>query len=293
MTQPYILPLPPTQNQPTMASSMNAASPSQGIGSYDTDSLLQLGQTIDQESQILLSQVQSASQAAPSSALSSYMPLGASSAGLTSPTMSTAAAGQNQQSSIVAQLQAVLPGFSASQIQSALISNMAPGSTSMPSLNLSSPDPSSASSTSSSSGSSSSSDASHGTGALPSAAAGTDKAKLIDYAKQMAQKYGIPEDIFLRQIQQESGFSTNAVSSAGAIGIAQFMPDTAKGFGIDPHDPYQSLDAAAKFDQQLYKEFGSWTLAMAAYNSGPGNVQKYKGVPPFPETQQYVKIIVG
>src|SRR5215467_14378047 len=71
---------------------------------------------------------------------------------------------------------------------------------------------------------------------------------LQDYARQAANRAGIDPDIFLRQIQQESGFNPGARSPAGAIGIAQFMPDTARGLGIDPTDPYAALDAAARLD---------------------------------------------
>src|SRR5262252_6269923 len=117
---------------------------------------------------------------------------------------------------------------------------------------------------------------------------------LQDYARQVANKYGIDPDIFVRQIQQESGFNPSAKSPAGATGIAQFMPGTAAGVGLDPTDPYASLVAAAKMDaQNLAKYGGDWAKALAAYNAGPGNVDQYGGVPPFEETQRYVSNILS
>lgn len=124
----------------------------------------------------------------------------------------------------------------------------------------------------------------------PQAAPGGD---LQAYARQAAQKAGIDPDIFVRQIQQESGFSPTAKSGAGAIGIAQFMPGTAAGMGVDPADPYAALDAAARLDAQNLSKYGSYDKALAAYNAGPGNVDKYGGVPPFEETQRYVNNILG
>ena len=117
---------------------------------------------------------------------------------------------------------------------------------------------------------------------------------LIDQARQAAQSAGIDPDIFARQIQQESGFNPLAKSGAGAQGIAQFMPGTAQGLGIDPLDPTQALPAAARMDaQNLAKYGGDWAKTLAAYNAGGGNVDKYGGVPPFQETQNYVNTILG
>src|SRR5262252_1954293 len=117
---------------------------------------------------------------------------------------------------------------------------------------------------------------------------------LQDYARQVANKYGIDPDIFVRQIQQESGFNPGAKSPAGATGIAQFMPDTARGMGIDPSDPYAALAAAARLDaSNLQKYGGDYSKALAAYNAGGDNVDKYGGVPPFQETQRYVSNILS
>jgi murein DD-endopeptidase MepM/ murein hydrolase activator NlpD len=108
-----------------------------------------------------------------------------------------------------------------------------------------------------------------------------------------ADQYGVPQGILYGLINQESRFDRNALSPAGARGIAQFMPDTAAGMGIDPDDPTQAIPAAAQYLKQHYDAFGSWELALAAYNAGPDNVQAYGGIPPFPETQKYVATIMG
>jgi soluble lytic murein transglycosylase-like protein len=125
---------------------------------------------------------------------------------------------------------------------------------------------------------------------LPSGAAGN----FVAYAWQAAQKAGIDPNIFVRQIQQESGFNPTAKSGAGAQGIAQIMPATAKGWGVDPSDPLASLDAAATHMAGYLQSYGGdWAKALAAYNAGPGNVDKFGGVPPFAETQKYVSSILG
>ncbi len=117
---------------------------------------------------------------------------------------------------------------------------------------------------------------------------------LPDYARAVAQQYGVDPDIFVRQINQESGFQTGRRSKAGAAGIAQFMPDTARAYGVNVDDPYSSLDGAARHMRDLLQQFhGDYRLALAAYNAGAGNVTKYGGVPPFQETQKYVRAILG
>ena len=112
-------------------------------------------------------------------------------------------------------------------------------------------------------------------------------------ARDAARRHGVPEDLFLKLVQQEYGFNPKAVSSKGALGLAQLMPDTARILRVDPLDPYQNLDGGARYLMQQYRAFGNWRLALAAYNAGPGAVQKHGGVPPFRETQNYVKVIFG
>ena len=115
----------------------------------------------------------------------------------------------------------------------------------------------------------------------------------VSLARAAAQKYGLPEDLFLRLVRQESGFKQDVSSSAGAIGLAQLMPDTAKYLGVDPHDPVQNLDGGARYLKEQYDTFGSWDKALAGYNAGPGAVKKYGGIPPYKETQNYVRSILG
>ena len=111
-----------------------------------------------------------------------------------------------------------------------------------------------------------------------------------DIARQAAQNAGIDPEVFARQIQQESGFDPNAKSPAGAVGIAQIMPSTAQGWGVDPTDPQASLDAAAQHMKgYLDQSGGDWSKALAMYNAGP-NVDM-NNLPA--ETQNYISTILG
>jgi hypothetical protein len=112
-------------------------------------------------------------------------------------------------------------------------------------------------------------------------------------AAAAATQYGIPPDIFASLIQQESGWRPDVISSAGAIGPAQLMPGTAEELGVDPYDPAQNIEGGARYLAQQYERFGSWPLALAAYNAGPGAVTRYGGIPPFAETQAYVPAVLG
>lgn len=113
----------------------------------------------------------------------------------------------------------------------------------------------------------------------------------LDMARSAAQRNGVPVNVFLRLVQTESGWNKDAVSVKGAIGLAQIMPETATLLRADATDPYQNLDAGARYLAQQYREFGSWRLALAAYNAGPAVVRKYRDVPPYEETKNYVKVI--
>lgn len=114
------------------------------------------------------------------------------------------------------------------------------------------------------------------------------------WAKQItaaSQATGVPEAIIRAVMRQESGGNPNARSPVGAIGLMQFMPGTAAGMGINPADPEQAVLAGAKYLKANFDKFGSWKKAIAAYNAGPGAVQKYGGIPPYKETQGYVQRI--
>ena len=115
----------------------------------------------------------------------------------------------------------------------------------------------------------------------------------LEVARSAARRHGIPEDLFLRLVQQESGWDRDAVSHAGAIGLAQLMPDTAARLGVDPHDANENLDGGARYLAQQFRRFGNWRLALAAYNAGPEAVATHDGVPPYAETQEYVRAILG
>jgi len=123
--------------------------------------------------------------------------------------------------------------------------------------------------------------------------AGRYKGQYLSMAKSAARRHGVPEDLFLRLVQQESGWNAKAKSHKGAIGLAQLMPGTADYLGVNPHDPRQNLEGGARYLAEQFRTFRSWRLALAAYNAGPGAVQKYGGVPPFKETRNYVRIIWG
>lgn len=112
-------------------------------------------------------------------------------------------------------------------------------------------------------------------------------------AEAAARRHGVPVDLFLRLVQQESGWNASAVSNKGAIGLAQLMPATAQGLGVDPYDVVENLEGGARYLSEQFRKFGTWRLALAAYNAGPGAVEQYGGVPPFRETQNYVRVIWG
>lgn len=108
-----------------------------------------------------------------------------------------------------------------------------------------------------------------------------------------ALQYGIPPSLLLAVAEQESGLNQGAVSSAGAIGVMQLMPGTAAGLGVNPNDLAGNINGGAKYLSQMYAQFGSWDLALAAYNAGPGAVSAAGGIPPYPETQNYVSTILA
>ncbi|MCE8539460.1 lytic transglycosylase domain-containing protein [Ruegeria pomeroyi] len=122
---------------------------------------------------------------------------------------------------------------------------------------------------------------------------GKYKGEYLQMARDAARRHNIPEDLFLRLVQQESGWNPHAKSHKGALGLAQLMPGTARALGVDPGDPYENLDGGARYLSRQYRKFKSWRLALAAYNAGPEAVEKYGDVPPYDETKNYVKVIWG
>lgn len=107
-------------------------------------------------------------------------------------------------------------------------------------------------------------------------------------ARLVAQNHNLPPEVFIALIDAESGFNPNAVSPKGAIGLAQLMPETAAALGVDPNDPQENLVGGARYLAQQFERFGTWPLALAAYNAGPTRVAKLGRIPNFPETKAFV-----
>ncbi|WP_342075844.1 lytic transglycosylase domain-containing protein [Yoonia sp. SS1-5] len=122
---------------------------------------------------------------------------------------------------------------------------------------------------------------------------GSYRGPYLAVARDAARRNRVPEDLFFRLVQQESGWNPVARSVKGAMGLAQLMPQTARLLGVDPSDAAQNLEGGARYLRQQYEKFGTWRLALAAYNAGPGAVERFNGVPPYRETQNYVRIIWG
>ena len=119
--------------------------------------------------------------------------------------------------------------------------------------------------------------------------------KLEEYFKEASETYGVDINLLKAIARQESNFNPSATSSAGAMGVMQLMPSTAKGLGVtNAYDAQQNIMGGAKLMAQNLKKYnGDVSLALAAYNAGGGNVDKYGGIPPFKETQNYVKKVLG
>ncbi len=106
---------------------------------------------------------------------------------------------------------------------------------------------------------------------------------------EAARRHGVEPELFAALVWAESGFRPEAVSHAGARGLAQLMPGTARALGVDPDDPLENLDGGARYLSEQMDRFGDATLALAAYNAGPNRVAQAGGVPQITETQQYVQ----
>ena len=137
--------------------------------------------------------------------------------------------------------------------------------------------------------------ASGATGAQPTPSTGSESAPYDAMIAQAAQRNGLDPAVLHGLIQQESAFDPNSHSAAGAAGLTQLMPGTASSLGVaNPLDPAESIEGGARYLSQMMRQFGGNTSdALAAYNAGPGAVQKYGGVPPYAETQSYVTKVLG
>lgn len=121
------------------------------------------------------------------------------------------------------------------------------------------------------------------------------KANILGYIKEACEKFGVEEKLIKAVVKQESGFNPNAVSRTGAKGLMQLMPKTASALGVkDVFNPKENIEGGVKYLKQMLDKYnGNKILALAAYNAGPGAVDKYSGVPPYKETQNYVKSILA
>lgn len=130
-------------------------------------------------------------------------------------------------------------------------------------------------------------------GSSATSAGGLAGVPYSDLFASAGARYGIDPSLLAAVAKTESNFDSSAVSSTGATGLMQFMPATASSLGIDASNPSSAIDGAARYLRQLTDQFGSTSLALAAYNAGPGAVSRSGGVPPYGETQSYVSTVLS
>ena len=120
-----------------------------------------------------------------------------------------------------------------------------------------------------------------------------DRPELEQLASEAATQHGLPSSLVHALIQVESAWRTDAVSRKGAIGLMQLMPATAERIGVDPHDPVENLVGGVHLLSRLVQRYRRLDLALAAYNAGETAVNRYEGIPPYPETQAYVRKVLS
>ena len=119
------------------------------------------------------------------------------------------------------------------------------------------------------------------------------RAYYMNLAREAARRYGVPEDLFISLIEQESNFNPTAESPKGAYGLTQLMPDTAAELGVDPRNIEQNLAGGAQYLNKMMTRFPDLNMALAAYNAGPTLVERLGRVPNYAETQNYIQKILG
>jgi soluble lytic murein transglycosylase-like protein len=120
------------------------------------------------------------------------------------------------------------------------------------------------------------------------------RAGVADQVRTSAARHGLSAKVVEAVAWRESRFNPDALSPKGAMGVMQLMPATARAMGVDPRDAAANIEGGAAYLEQMLKTFnGDLPLALAAYNAGPAAVQRYAGIPPFPETKAFVDAILG